>query len=62
MLSNKTTHGLQDIVLKEIKDQTKTNYQTCKSVKKQYKQQQTIKFNGQEYKLQHNDLLGIDPF
>jgi len=62
VLSNKTTHGLQDIVLKEIKDQTKTNYQTCKSVKKQYKQQQTIKFNGQEYKLQHNDLLGIDPF
>ncbi|MCF0264130.1 hypothetical protein KW868_06550 [Acinetobacter guillouiae] len=62
VLSNKTTHGLQDIVLKETKDQTKTNYKTCTSVKKQYKQQQTIKFNGQVYKLQHNDLLGIDPF
>lgn len=62
VLSNTTTHGLQDITLKETKDQTITNYKTCKSIKKQYKQQQSIKFNGKEYKLQHQRLLGIDPF
>ena len=62
ILSNKTNHGLQDIILKETKNQTKTNYRTCKAVKKQFKQQQTIQFNGKEYKLQHQKLLGVDPF
>lgn len=62
ILSNKITHGLQDIILKETKNQTKTNYKTCTSVKKQYKQQQTLKFNGQVYKFQHHNFLSIDPF
>ena len=62
ILSNKTNHGLQDIIMKETKNQTKTNYRTCKAVKKQFKQQQTIQFNGKEYKLQHQKLLGVDPF
>ena len=62
ILSNKTTHGLQDMILKETKNQTKTNYKTCTSVKKQYKQQQTLKFNGQVYKFQHHNFLSIDPF
>lgn len=62
ILSNKTTHGLQDIILKETKNQTKTDYKTCKAVKKQYKQQQTLKFDGQAYKFQHHNFLSIDPF
>ena len=62
ILSNKTNHGLQDIVLKETKNQTITDYKTCKSLTKQYKQQQIIQFNGQSYKLQHHNLLAIDPF
>lgn len=62
ILSKNLSHGLQDIIMKETKDQTKTDYRNCKSVKRQYKQQQVIKFNGKEYKLQHDRLLGIDAF
>ena len=60
ILSKNTTNGLQDIILKETKKLNETNDQTCKSVERQFKQQQIIKFNGQKYKLEHDRLLGID--
>ena len=47
-------------MMKETKNQTKTNYRTCKTIKKI--KQQTIQFNGKEDKLQHQIYGGVDPF
>ena len=62
VLSNKTSHGLQDIILKEQKNQVIGNENTCKVKRNTFKQQQVIKFDGKQYRLQHDNLLGIDPF
>lgn len=62
VLSNQLSNGLQNIVLKEQKNQIIGNENTCKVKRNTFKQQQTLKFNGKEYKLQHHNLLGIDPF
>ncbi len=62
VLSNQLSHGLQNIVLKEQKNQIIGNENTCKVKRNTFKQQQILKFDGKQYKLQHENLLGIDPF
>lgn len=62
VLGQKTHFGLQDIVLKETKDQTLTDYRTCRTTQKQDQQQQTLKFNGQTYQFESHDLLQRDAF
>lgn len=62
VLSNQISHGLQNIILKEQKNQIIGNENTCKVKRNTFRQQQILKFNGKEYQLQHKKLLSIDPF
>ncbi len=62
VLSQNVHHGLQDIILKESKDQVRSDYRKCTSIEKHYKQQQILKFNGKYYQFEHRNFLGMDPF
>ena len=60
ILSNQLHHGLQDIIIKEVKTSHGSDYKSCKSSENKYKRQHIMKFNGERYIFNEHEFLQSD--